>query len=104
MTDVGVLERIRHCDPVGRSGSVTRVLPNLIEGDGPNLPLGALCRVGTRAALMAEVIAVEQRFVRLAPYQPALAVPLGTRIEALPQREAVAVGDGLCFGVQVVPT
>ena len=94
MTATAILERIRHCDPVGREGRVVRVLPNLIEGDGPNLPLGGLCRVGTSSGLIAEIIGINRGTVHLAPYQPALNIPLGERITALPQHSVVAVGDG----------
>ena len=93
MTEAAILARLRHCDPVGRRGRVTRVLPGLIEGSGPNLEPGSLCRVGVRGSMIAEIVSVDHRAVRLAPYRPTLDIRIGDPIEALPQRNVVAVGD-----------
>lgn len=95
MSAAGLLERIRNCDPIGRMGRVTRVTSNSIEGDGPNIPIGSLCRIGLNDPLLAEVIGIDREVVRFAPYRQVMDIRIGDLIEAVAPGGAVAVGDSL---------
>lgn len=83
-------------------GVVRSVAPGLIEASGPAGTLGALCRVGSAndEGVLAEIIAMDQRRILLAPLDPVRAIALGERVEALEGGASVAVGDG--FGGRLV--
>ena len=46
LTDFSVyLQPLREMNPIGLRGRVTRVVGLIIEGEGPGLPVGGLCRI-----------------------------------------------------------
>lgn len=86
--------RLRLVDPVARTGRVTRILPTHIEGDGPNLPLGALCSIETSAApAVAMVARVDRDSISLVPFEDRPNTFSGARIMARSEEDCVPVGD-----------
>jgi len=85
---------IRNVDPVRRIGAVTRVMPTFIEADGPGVPLGSLCSIGTdrTQAVLAEVVNVELGRVTLAPYSPVSSTRIGDEVCALQLGANIPVG------------
>lgn len=103
MTEHPFLDRVRGAELVGRTGRVRKVLPTYIEADGPNVPLGALCRVetlegsSTRGAtpVMAEVVSVNARSIILVPFENGSRTFSGARVEACEDGGRAPVGDAL---------
>ncbi|OLL30868.1 flagellar protein FliI [Burkholderia sp. SRS-W-2-2016] len=98
MTDTAPLHRyvaaMRQLDPVTRIGAVTRVMPTYVEADGPGVPLGSLCTLGTSAAqpCHAEVVKVEVGKVTLAPYTSSAAICIGDPVRATRVGATIPVG------------
>ncbi|MDR2856891.1 MAG: FliI/YscN family ATPase [Novosphingobium sp.] len=89
--------RLLALDPVEHRGRVRCVLPTHIAADGPNLPLGALCRIGTGddgqgAAVMAEVVRVDGEGITLSPFAQDVPILVGARVVGCGRGDRVAVG------------
>ena len=103
MTEHPFLGRLRSTDLVGRVGRVQRILPTYIEADGPNAPLGALCRIevsrGTGLAgarsILAEVVSVNPGSIILVPFEDDVRTFAGALVEACQEDDLAPVGDGL---------
>jgi flagellum-specific ATP synthase len=85
---------MRRVDPATRRGTVTRVMPTYIEADGPGVPLGSLCTLGTPDAQQgyAEVVKVEVGRVTLVPYTPASSLCVGDTVYAARVGATLPVG------------
>jgi len=97
------LERVKSADLAGRIGQVQRILPTYIEADGPNVPLGSLCRIeashgagaGDTAPILAEVVSVNPGSVVLVPFEDDVRTFAGARVEACEETDLAPVGDAL---------
>jgi flagellum-specific ATP synthase len=92
------IDSLNALDPVGRWGSLKRILPTWLEADGPNVALGSLCEIadhaGTRTPLIAEVVKVDVDHIALVPFGDASSLAAGMRVRAMAQDASVPVGDG----------
>ncbi len=99
MTEHPFLGRIRSADLVARTGQVQRILPTYIEADGPNVPLGSLCRVEASRAdarpILAEVVSVNPGSVVLVPFEDEARTFAGALVEACREADLAPVGDAL---------
>lgn len=89
-------ERLRVLDPVVRRGSVRQVLPTHLAADGPNLPLGALCRVATATGsdhILAEVVRADGEGITLSPFEQGRPILVGAAVVACGQADRVPVGS-----------
>lgn len=86
--------RLRALDPVVWRGHVRRVQPTYVDADGPNLPLGALCRIATAddGDILAEVVRVDGKGIRLSPFELHRPVLVGAPVTGCGQADRVAVG------------
>jgi len=97
------LARIRSSAWIGRIGHVQRILPTYIEADGPNVPLGTLCRIevsrqpGQALAppILAEVVSVNPGSVILVPFDDDVHTFAGALVEACQDADLAPVGDDL---------
>jgi flagellum-specific ATP synthase len=89
------IQLIRAIQPVTYSGSVIRVMPTWVEVNGPNVPVGALCKLvsghGT-ADVLAEVIRVDEKGIALVPLANIRALAIGARVEASNAQALLPVG------------
>ncbi len=88
-----VMSALRQLDPVLRMGRIRRVLPTLIEADGPNVPIGTLCRIGD-ANLLAQTVGLDNDKVSLAPFGDVAAITPGMLVCACDADARLSVGDG----------
>ncbi len=96
MDDHVFLDRLRGADLIGRTGRVQKILPTYIEADGPNLPLGALCRVDAHPTpVLAEVVSVGVHSIILVPFDMEARTFSGARVEACVETDRARVGDTL---------
>ena len=97
MTAHPFIARLQAADLVGRVGRVQRILPTYIEADGPNVPLGALCRieVSNGAPVLAEVAGVNPGSVILVPLEDEVRAFAGAVVEACRDADLAPVGDAL---------
>src|SRR4051812_30874497 len=99
MTEHPFLDRVRSADLVARTGQVQRILPTYIEADGPNVPLGTLCRVEAarhgNASILAEVVSVNPGSIVLVPFSDEVRTFAGALVEACREADLAPVGDGL---------
>lgn len=96
------LQALDKAELVERSGRVVRILPTYVEADGPNAPLGALCRIQTRESgngsgrdALAEVVGVLRDTIILAPFGDRPATFSGARVVACGGADTAPVGDAL---------
>lgn len=85
---------LRTVDPVSRTGRVRKIFPTYIEADGPNVPLGALCRVEARsnAGFQAEVVRVDEECIILSPLEDGVPTFSGALVTACAEANSVPVG------------
>ena len=96
MTEHLFVNRLRTADLVGRVGRVQKILPTYIEADGPNLPLGALCRVeAVPDSILAEIVSVNANSVILVPFDADARTFSGARVEGCRETDRAPVGDVL---------
>lgn len=96
MQEHAFLARLRGVDLIRRSGRVRALMPSLIEADGPNMPLGALCTIerrGGREPMLAEVVKVEERRLFLAPMADPGDLALGAEVVALEETGTIPAGE-----------
>jgi flagellum-specific ATP synthase len=92
-----VIAKIRATEPVKRIGTIQRIMPTWLEADGPNVPVGTVCRIDRPAIkndLLAEVIRVDQSGLALVPYSEVTGLSVGARIVATAGEARVPVGMG----------
>ncbi len=102
MHDHRFLSHLRSQDLLARTGRVRKILPTLIEADGPSVPLGTLCTIAGVAAdgsaagtLTAEVVRVDRDAIVLVPLEAGQRVQPGAIVTACAYNATVAVGDAL---------
>jgi flagellum-specific ATP synthase len=94
----GYLPRIRSVSPIRPEGRVNKAVGTVIEGNGPPMPVGGVCRLlSPRAAepILAEVVGFRDRSVLLMPLSQCDGVEPGSRIVAVRYQAAVDVGHGM---------
>lgn len=90
------LERLRAIRPAIQTGRIVRIMPTWLEADGPNLPVGSVCRIldGTNKILtLAQVLRVDENGIALAPFSNGHDLVVGARVEALASHAELPVGD-----------
>ena len=102
MAEHPFLGRLQTADLVGRTGRVQKILPTYIEADGPNMPLGAVCRVETldgaavaSTPIMAEVVGINANSIILVPFEDGARTFSGARVEACRDMNLSPAGDAL---------
>ena len=79
---VGAVDRL---DPIKISGAVKKVQGILIESDGPQAPVGELCRIDIpkrNRTVFAEVVGVRGEETQLMPYADIEGIEVGARVTA----------------------
>lgn len=77
-------------------GRITALTEDVIEADGPDVPLGQLCEVGLPdAPILAQVIAVQREHVLLSPMRKGESLQLGYPVRATVQGRQLRVGPEL---------
>ncbi len=92
------VEQLRRVNPVRVSGRVTDVIGLVIEGTGPGLPIGGVCRIERRDGgppTAAEVVGFRHNRVLLMPLGEVSGIEPGNRIVVARERPAIGVGPGL---------
>lgn len=91
-----IRQRLRLIDPVLRRGRVTGIQGPWIVADGPNAPLGTLCRVTafsrTAQAVHAEIVRIAPGQVTLSSYENADDIVAGAEVTALGSAGQTGVG------------
>ncbi len=91
----------RYCDrissmcPVSVEGHVTKVIGNVIEGNGPAMPVGGICQIvsgNDQEPFRAEVIGFRDQNILLMPLDRAEGVEPGSSIKALSFTATIDVG------------
>lgn len=91
-------QQLRALDPVVRRGRVQQVQPTYVDADGPNLPLGALCRIAAVSeaesdSVLAEVVRIDGQGIRLSPFEHGKPILVGARVTSCGEADQVAVGN-----------
>ncbi len=79
-------------------GQVVRIIGLVIEGDGPDVPVGSMCRIyprGEGATVDAEVVGFRDGRILMMPLSAPQGVSPRCRIEALTGRAVVKVDEGI---------
>lgn len=89
------LDLIRRAELVRFEGEVTSVSQNGVEAAGPPCSVGEFCTIATEEAngLLAQVVAVDKRRIRLLPLGPVDQLRVGARVAREAQRSRLAAGD-----------
>lgn len=77
------------------SGTLTRIGSEYVEADGPPARVGDYCEIALddgNDSMIAEVVAIDQRHIRLLPFSGVRRLHLGARVRASRHAEAVPVG------------
>lgn len=113
------IQELKNIESVIFSGQLIRVMPTWIEADGPNVPVGTLCRIASSNShgyIHAEVIRVDAGGIALVPFSNVRELSIGARVEAtsamakLPVgfeflgRAVNALGEPIDGGAAVVPS
>ncbi len=91
-------EKIESVCPITAEGLVTRVVGNIIEGNGPAMPLGGVCSIlsGTEGhSVRAEVIGFRDQSILLMPLNNSEGVEPGSTINAETYNATVEVGNAM---------
>jgi flagellum-specific ATP synthase len=86
---------IESASPISMEGQVTRVVGNVIEGNGPAMPLGGICKImstGMSQSISAEVIGFRDNSLLLMPLNNSDGVEPGSAIIANRYGAEVEVG------------
>jgi flagellum-specific ATP synthase len=89
------IRSVREAKTIGLRGRVTRVVGLIIEGDGPGLPVGGLCRIqadGAHAPVEAEVVGFREQKTLLMPLSSCHGIRPGSTIVALDGKAGAACG------------
>ena len=79
-------------------GSVTRVIGLVIEGDGPDLPVGSICRIMPRDGskpIEAEVVGFREGRILMMPFSAPQGISPNCRIESLHSSASVVVDESI---------
>ncbi|NLA76117.1 MAG: FliI/YscN family ATPase [Deltaproteobacteria bacterium] len=91
--------RISATCPVSVEGQVTKVVGNVIEGNGPAMPVGGICQIMSaglsREPFRAEVIGFRDQNILLMPLERAEGVEPGSSIKALSFTATIDVGENM---------
>lgn len=95
MLDARRFERLERLGLFPVRGRVRRIRSGEIEADGPDLPVGSHCLVGSQGAfaVRAQVVSVAADGVVLSPFDKVERLRIGDWVEACPPHEDIAVGD-----------
>ncbi|MBN1905731.1 MAG: FliI/YscN family ATPase [Deltaproteobacteria bacterium] len=88
-------DRINAMCPVAVEGQVTKVIGNVIEGNGPAMPVGGICQIMSgrkQEPFRAEVIGFRDQNILLMPLERAEGVEPGSSIKALSFTATIDVG------------
>jgi flagellum-specific ATP synthase len=91
------LSVIRSLETGTHTGRLVGILPTALQSNGPNVPVGTLCRIAGRReeqGMLAEVVAVHRDFVSLIPHGDINGLSLGARVVALSSQAQLPVGPG----------
>jgi flagellum-specific ATP synthase len=89
------LQQLKNIEPVLYSGKLVRIMPTWIEADGPNVPVGTLCKIGNDTAskpIFAEVIRVDANGIALVPFSDVRQLSIGARVVATSAMAKLPVG------------
>jgi flagellum-specific ATP synthase len=89
------IRNIESLCPISVEGQVTRVIGNVIEGNGPAMPLGGICDIlpsGMSQPINAEVIGFRDNSLLLMPLSKSTGVEPGSAIVASRYEASVQVG------------
>jgi flagellum-specific ATP synthase len=84
--------------PVTVEGHVTKVIGNVIEGNGPAMPVGGICQImsaSKQEPFRAEVIGFRDQNILLMPLERAEGVEPGSSIKALSFTATIDVGQNM---------
>jgi flagellum-specific ATP synthase len=94
------LAQLQVLDLVGRHGRLKRIMPTWLEADGPNVPLGTLCKIRANdnssanlAEVIAEVVKVDRNHIALVPFGDTSLLSAGALVEAVSDDARIPVGD-----------
>lgn len=89
------IRRLQNLETVTLSGKVVRVMPTWIEADGPNVPVGTLCKIASAneaGFIHAEVIRIDATGIALVPFSNVRELSIGARVEATSAMAKLPVG------------
>ena len=91
------LRVIENNQPIRSCGIVKQVVGMVIEGQGPGVPIGGICRVevGGLGTLQAEVVGFKNNKVLLMPLGDMRGIEPGSKIWVSQEKALVGVGEGL---------
>lgn len=92
------VQAIETTDPVKYTGSVTAVKGLMIESNGPCCCIGEICRIeigDNRQSILAEVVGLENKTVRLMSYGETKGIEIGCTVVASGHTLEVPVGEQL---------
>lgn len=95
MSGQQALDRLRAIRPAIHYGRIIRIMPSWLEADGPNLPVGALCRIVNNAGetmTLAQVVRADGHGIAMAPLNNGQNLVVGARVEALGNQAELPVG------------
>lgn len=89
---------VNNINPVERLGRVVRVTGLVIESEGPDVPLGAVCEIRSfrnEILGMAEVVGFKEHSMLLMPLESIYGLQAGCRVVASTKASGVPVGESL---------
>jgi flagellum-specific ATP synthase len=92
------VRRIVSADPVRLEGNVKKVIGTVIEGDGPPMPIGGVCKVFSprrKEPIMAEVVGFRDNTLLLMPLGNSGGIDPGSRIVSDGYQALVDVDQGM---------
>ena len=92
------IHAVENTDTIKYTGSVTAVKGLMVESLGPRCVIGEVCTIripSTNERLMAEVVGLEDKIVRLMPYGDTNGIEIGAEVIASGHVLEVPVGDKL---------
>lgn len=90
------INRLEESDFAEFQGNVTRISTTSIEADGPIAKVGDYCEIDVgvgRDTIIAEVVSLEARHIRLMPLRSTRAIRMGARVTPARSIDGVAYGD-----------
>ncbi len=93
-----LLQAVRGADWVRRTGRITRFIGLTVESQGPDVRLGEICEIHSRAgaaATSAEVVGFSEGRVLLMPYEDLVGVSIGSEVVATGESAHVRAGPHL---------
>jgi flagellum-specific ATP synthase len=91
-------DRINAMCPISVEGQVTKVVGNVIEGNGPAMPVGGICQIlsaNMQKPFRAEVIGFRDQNILLMPLERSDGVEPGSAIKALSFTATIDVGKNM---------